>query len=99
MQAENRGLCEALIEGIASERWVGTIADAGLLEATAALLARGQAAGAIRADARPADVALIIGGLAATMLGGGGPLGGDWRRLLAICLDGLRPGEVSRLPE
>lgn len=98
LQAENRGLCEALIYGFAIERWADLIADAGLMEATATLIGRGQREGAIRADARPDDVALIIGGLAATMLGGGGPVGGDWHRFLAICLDGLRPIAGTSLP-
>lgn len=99
LQARNRGLCEALVEGFADDRWAAVIAESGAMDATAALIARGQDAGVIRADARPDDVPLIIGGLAATMLGGGGPLGGNWRRHLAICLDGLRAPAASPLPE
>ena len=90
LQSENRGLCEALVEGFALDRWAATLADHGLLDATEALLDRGRCAGVIRRDASAADVALIIGGLAGAMLSGG-PLGGDWARLLTICLDGLRP--------
>lgn len=96
LQAQNRGLCETLVDGFAADRWAAVVADAGLIDATTALIKRGQAAGVIRADAVAGDVALVIGGLAATMLGPG-PLGGDWRRLLAICLDGLRDA-ASPLP-
>lgn len=99
LQAQNRGLCEALVEGFADDRWAVVIAESGAMDATAALIARGQDAGVIRADARPDDVPLIIGGLAATILGGGGPLGGNWRRHLAICLDGLRTPALSQLPD
>lgn len=90
LQAENRGLCEALVEGLPLDRWATTLAEHGLLDATEALIDRGRRGGVIRRDASAADVALIIGGLAGAMLSGG-PLGGDWRRLLTICLDGLRP--------
>ncbi|MGW1741294.1 TetR/AcrR family transcriptional regulator [Nocardia sp. NPDC001965] len=44
-----------------------------------------RAAGTLRADCTVADVYLIVGALSATVRTGAG----DWRRLLAIVLDGL----------
>jgi|SRR5918994_2732044 AcrR family transcriptional regulator len=51
------------------------------------LIARDRAAGALRDDCTVADVYMIVGAISATVRNGAG----DWRRLLDITLDGLRP--------
>ncbi|WP_324197717.1 helix-turn-helix domain-containing protein [Nocardia abscessus] len=51
------------------------------------LLERERAAGTLRDDCTVADVYMIVGALSATIAGGSG----DWRRLVEIVLDGLRP--------
>ncbi|MGY2027107.1 TetR/AcrR family transcriptional regulator [Nocardia gipuzkoensis] len=51
------------------------------------LLERERAAGTLRDDCTVADVYLIVGALSATITSGSG----DWRRLVEIVLDGLRP--------
>lgn len=51
------------------------------------LLERERAAGTLRDDCTVADVYLIVGALSATIASGSG----DWRRLVEIMLDGLRP--------
>ncbi len=58
--------------------------------ATATLIARAQAAGAMREDATVDDIRTMMCGFGHIAAGqrAGGPL--DWRRYLAIALDGLR---------
>ena len=58
--------------------------------ATATLIARAQAAGAMREDATVEDVRTMMCGFGHIAAGqrAGGPL--DWKRYLAIALDGLR---------
>ena len=61
-----------------------------LATATAALLARAQASGAMRADATVADISTILcgfGHIAAAQRAGAAL---DWKRYLDIALDGLR---------
>ncbi|WP_218004030.1 TetR/AcrR family transcriptional regulator [Nocardia araoensis] len=55
------------------------------------LVERDRAAGTLRDDCTVADVYMIVGALSATIAGGSG----DWRRLVRIVLDGLRP-DVAR---
>jgi hypothetical protein len=59
---------------------------------TGAIIERCKAAGRIRADMRVDDVPLVMTGLGASM-NAACPFCGpdDWRRHLAIILDGLRP--------
>ena len=66
-------------------------ARADLLEATAELIVRGQAAGVLREDLTVEDVPMMMCGVCATM-GAGGPAPGrlDWRRHLELVLDGTR---------
>jgi hypothetical protein len=47
----------------------------------------GQAAGTVRDDCTVADVYMIAGSLSVAIRTGSG----DWRRLLDLVLDGLRP--------
>jgi len=69
-----------------------------LMTAISELVARAQAAGAIRADIGPADVSMLMSGVAhATALAGDlQPMLRE--RYVRIALDGLRPGDTSPLP-
>lgn len=53
------------------------------------LLARARAAGLVRAELEPRDVATAVVMVLATV--GKSAHGGDWRRYLALLLDGMRP--------
>lgn len=99
LSAEDRALSETLAADSLEQRWASLAEEAGLSRAIATLVDRGRQEGAIRADARAEDVPLVICGVAATIRAGGGPLGGGWRRHLAICLDGLRAPSDSELPD
>lgn len=99
LSEQDRALCETLIEDAVGERWRSLAEEAGLSHAIAVLVERGKDAGVIRADARAEDVPLIICGVAATILAESGPLGGSWRRHLAIARDGLRAPAASALPD
>ncbi|WP_411292969.1 hypothetical protein [Streptomyces sp. CBMA123] len=60
----------------------------GQLESTVgALIEQGRAAGSIRADGTVADVYMVVGCLSAVIR----TESGDWRRLIDLALDGLRP--------
>ena len=58
-----------------------------LESAISAVIARDRAAGALRDDCTVADAYMIVGAISATIRNGAG----DWRRLLDITFDGLRP--------
>lgn len=96
-QARHRGLAEQM----ATEIDMSVVARplrSELRDAVSKLVARAQAAGAIRADVGPADVAMLFLGVAhATAVAG--DLEAQLReRYVAIILDGLRPLEASELP-
>ena len=58
------------------------------------VLTRARAAGVVRAELEPRDVAVAVVMVLATVRDdqkGGNPEGGDWRRYLALLLDGMRP--------
>jgi AcrR family transcriptional regulator len=95
-QARHRALAEQMateIELPASAQPVRTA----LRQAMTELVTRAQRSGAIRADIGPADVAMLLSGIAhATALAG--DLQPALReRYVAIILDGLRPLEATRL--
>jgi AcrR family transcriptional regulator len=66
------------------------------------LLSRARAAGLVRPELEPRDVAVAVVMVLATIrrdVGGDGPVktdaaSGDWRRYLALLLDGMRPAPV-----
>ncbi len=58
-----------------------------LSEITDAMVARAHAAGVVRADLRGSDMPPLYAGLASVVLAGVA----DWRRYVALLLDGLRP--------
>ncbi len=51
------------------------------------IIAVDRAAGTLREDCRTADIYLLVGAISATIR----TRSGDWRRLVALALDGLRP--------
>lgn len=85
----DRGLLQALAgQGRVSDKeriWPD------IVDAVTALFERAHAAGAIRADAKPQDAGVIL-----SMVGG--IAGVDWRRYLAMLLDGLRATDRPALP-
>lgn len=62
------------------------------------LLARAQDAGLARADLTAGDLALALLGVARTMAITGQSSPGQWRRHLAIVLDGMKAQHAERLP-
>jgi AcrR family transcriptional regulator len=96
-QARHRGLAEQMATEIDESAEVRPL-RAELRDAVNELLARAQAAGAIRADIGPADIAMLFSGVAhATALAG--DLEAQLRqRYVAIILDGMRPLDTSELP-
>jgi AcrR family transcriptional regulator len=64
----------------------------------AELLARAQDAGVARADLTAADITLALLGVARTMAITGQNCPGQWRRHLAIVLDGMKAQHTERLP-
>jgi AcrR family transcriptional regulator len=69
-----------------------------LWEAISQLVARAQAVGTVRADIGPADVALLLSGVAHATAVAGESQHGLRDRYVRIVLDGLRPSEASALP-
>ncbi len=88
--AFRRAVIEGTAPGFAQQRVLGA-----LMPAYAALLARAQAAGAVREDLTPADIPLLVMAVAAVARETGGPESDGTRRVLTIVIDGLRP-EPSR---
>jgi hypothetical protein len=96
VQVNDRGLREVLLgfHDPAKFDQVHERVGAVLIE----LLDRARAAGSVRADLQPSDVAVIV-----TMLCSVADMTGDdhpelWRRYLALCLEGLKPG-AAPLPQ
>lgn len=69
-----------------------------LWEVISQLVARAQAVGTVRADIGPADVALLLSGVAHATAVAGDRQHGLRDRYVRIVLDGLRPSEASVLP-
>lgn len=63
-----------------------------------AIVARAKAAGVLRADFEPADLALLTWGIAGTVHATRDAAPDAWRRHLALLLDGLRPEAAHPLP-
>jgi len=96
-QARHRALAEDMAKEIALPVAAQSVRDE-LRSAIGELVARAQAAGAIRADIGPADVTFLFSGVAHATA-----LAGDLqpvlrKRYVALILDGLRPLEASQLP-
>jgi AcrR family transcriptional regulator len=82
--AADRSLCEVMSARDKSD----VVAECGLAAMTEELMARAKAEGAMRADAGPFDVPVVMIGVSAVMqtLPGEEP----WRRYIGLMLDGLR---------
>jgi AcrR family transcriptional regulator len=97
LQTRSRGLAEEMSAhlGLTADELPVKLA---LREAITQIVARAQAAGAIRDDIGPADMALLFCGIAqsAALAGDVGPV--QRRRYLTIVLDGLRPLDPTPLP-
>ncbi|MEV6771732.1 TetR/AcrR family transcriptional regulator [Nocardia sp. NPDC051030] len=63
-----------------------------LTDVIAEIIERDSAAGTLRDDLTVADVYMLVGAVSATIRTGSG----DWRRLLALATDGLRPRSVGQ---
>ena len=99
LQAADMGFCDCLADGLPGERRAALVESTGLLAVNVATMERGQRAGLIRTDAEPADIALIMAGVAATARRAAEDMGGSWRRHLALSLDGLRASGSGPLPD
>jgi AcrR family transcriptional regulator len=62
------------------------------------LLSRAQEAGSVRADLTAVDLTIVLIGVSRTMDVTGESASGQWRRHLAIVLDGLKACHAQRLP-
>lgn len=69
------------------------------IDAVGELIARAQKAGVMREDVTIDDVPMIMCSLGRVQQLGAGTAAANWRRHLAIMLDGLRVGERSPLPQ
>jgi AcrR family transcriptional regulator len=95
VQAADRGLREVLM-GLHDPEQLDAIHDR-LSGLTDTLLARGKQQGSVRADLVSSDVGFVMTMVCALLDAGGDESPEIWRRYLAVCLEGLKPGE-SPLP-
>lgn len=98
LQAGNRGYNEAACRGLpgtSASREVRTR----MVALVAELMARAQAAGQLRADLTPTDLAFVIWGHSRTVEAVGDIAPNAWRRHLALLLDGFRAQAAHPLPE
>jgi AcrR family transcriptional regulator len=92
---ENRGLSEVAAGGQMREAAERTP----FVEAVGELIRRAQRAGVMRPDVTIDDVPMIMCSLGRVQQLDAGMAASNWRRHLAIMLDGLRTGERSPLPK
>jgi AcrR family transcriptional regulator len=90
VQSSDRGLREVLM-GLHDPEQFEAIHQR-LSALVTEILRRAQRAGVIRDDAEPSDIGFVM-----TMVGAVAEIGGEaapqiWRRYLAMCLEGLKPG-------
>jgi AcrR family transcriptional regulator len=96
-QARNRALAEEMASEFDPPAVLERIKES-LRQTVTELVTRAQAAGAIRSDIGPSDMAMLLSGIAHAV-----ELAGDLgptlrRRYLTIVLDGLSPAHASPLP-
>jgi AcrR family transcriptional regulator len=84
LNAADRGFCDA----IAFQDQTPVVVDCGLMTRVSELMRRAQSEGALRADATPADVSVLMCGLGSVIRTIPGP--DMWRRYVTLMLDGLR---------
>ena len=97
LQSSDRALAEVMAAQPEVMRGAGRN-RADLHAAVAELVSRAQAAGSLRPDIVPADVPMLMCGIARATGAAGGP-GMSWERYLTIVLDGLRVEGRSSLPD
>ncbi|WP_214414027.1 TetR/AcrR family transcriptional regulator [Sphaerisporangium fuscum] len=84
--AGDRGMSEVIEKTMGSAEPRGETREA-LLAGVAELIDRARARGTVGQDVTTEDVNMVICGLAAVIRNGAG----DWRRYIAVAIDGLRP--------
>jgi len=94
--ARDRVLSQVLATQPASWFRHAAVVETELAERAAALMARAQAAGAVRADARGEDIPMIMCGLSAVLEADWGEHA--WQRYMQLMLDGLRARGAGPLP-
>lgn len=95
--SESRGLRE-LSAGSSHGRALAAYARMQVAPAVAELVARGHAAGVLREEVTEQDLAMIPVMVGAVIRATADVRPEQWRRMLAIVLDGLRPGHPRPLP-
>jgi AcrR family transcriptional regulator len=89
LEAEDRGMVDILADGDPrSAPAEGSMAP--LMEQMGTLVARAQAAGAMRGDVSALDVVTAVCGIGKMMRPGADDDAARWRRLVGVILDGLR---------
>ena len=94
LNASDRALSQMLVEQPGTMR-AAAMANTELWDATATLVERAKAAGALREDFDQQDIGLLMCGLSS--LNSKQWVGPTWERVLALVLDGLR-AEARRTP-
>jgi AcrR family transcriptional regulator len=96
-QARHRALAEQMASALEPPASASDVRDR-LTTAISELVARSQAAGTVRRDIGPADVAMMLSGVAHATAVAGDQGAALRERYLRIILDGLRPNDASSLP-
>lgn len=96
LTAADRCLGHALREGMIDEPRLMALSDE-MLTGIETVLARGRAAGVIRADVAPEDVPVLASLVGSTLERFGRSQPELWRRYLGVVLDGLRPAGTTPL--
>ncbi|MCZ2827558.1 helix-turn-helix domain containing protein [Modestobacter sp. VKM Ac-2986] len=96
MQAEDRGLHEYLLGPQAAS--LAVRATERISPVVGDLLSRAKELGQVRADVEVADVALVPVLVGAVLDRARGVAPDQWRRVLALVMDGFRPGADGSLP-
>jgi len=95
--ASRDAVMQQVLAGAGDQLWSAALAERERLGAlTAELLGRAQRVNAVRGDVQASDIAMLMCGLCATMAHGGPDF--DWRRHLALLLDGLATREAMVPP-
>jgi AcrR family transcriptional regulator len=94
MQISDRCWCDATGTDLFGREGIRELVDV-LVSKLAALLARAQASGDVRADVRALDLPVLLTGVAKSGLLLEDAAPGAWKRYLGIVFDGLRP-EAAR---
>ncbi len=97
MQAADRGLKDVLTRTFPTARALEEHRSRGY-ELSVRVIERAQAAGALRADAVPEDLVLLLMGNAGVVQGAGDVAPDAWRRFVGLMLDGLRTEGAGPLP-